>query len=170
MNSENYCYKELTEKAIFVPKYFWENFDSLSWQKYFAFEAAELPLELVLENEPILQKINNVFKIDKLGILLVKKNTTYNWHKDAVRGVAINLLLSTAHNSHCIFSRDSVTTVSEIVELKYSPDTFYIFNNQCSHMVVNLDFDRYLFSVEFQKPKQSLTFFNVKYWADINNI
>jgi hypothetical protein len=168
MSSENFCYKPLTEKAVFVPKYFWENFSSLSWQKYFAFDAAELPIGLILENEPVLQKLNQTFKIQKLGVLLLKKNTSYNWHKDTVRGVAINLLLSTSHNSHCIFTRDSSKTVSEIVELKYSPDTFYVFNNQCSHMVVNLDFDRYLFSVEFEKPKEYLTFFNVKHWADTN--
>lgn len=170
MNTENYCFKELHEKAKFIPKYFWNNISSFSWNKYFAFDAAELPVNFILENEPILAKINAFSKIDKLGVLLVRKNTVYNWHKDAYRGVAINLLLSTEHDSHCLFTRDWVSTVSDTVELKYKPDTFYIFNNQCPHMVVNTDQDRYLFSVEFEKSKESLTFFNVKSWSEINNI
>ena len=39
-----------------------------------------------------------------------------------------------------------------IIELKYKPLTYYLFNNQENHAVINLDDkDRYLFSLYFKE-------------------
>ena len=38
------------------------------------------------------------------------------------------------------------------LELRYEPDRFYLFNNQVPHSVINLDVNRYLFSLEFTEP------------------
>lgn len=168
MTDPKYCYHEITQKAEFLPQYFKDNFDSFTWNKYFQFDAVELPIQLVLDNEPILKKLHKTFEIEGVGFLRVTKHSTYNWHKDKNRGVTINLLVSTPETSHCIFARDSDSIVSNITELKYEPNTFYIFNTQVSHMVINTGEDRYMFSVRFKLNREKLSYFHIKNWAISN--
>jgi len=42
--------------------------------------------------------------------------------------------------------------------LKYEPETYYVFNTQVPHMVLNTTKPRYLFSVEFLEKDRGLTF------------
>jgi hypothetical protein len=45
-----------------------------------------------------------------------------------------------------------------VEELKYEPDSYYIFNTQVPHMVLNIEQPRYLFSLEFLEEDRGLTF------------
>jgi hypothetical protein len=44
------------------------------------------------------------------------------------------------------------------VELKYRLGSYYVFNNQVPHMVLNFNESRYLMSIEFEADKNELTF------------
>lgn len=87
-------------------------------------------------------------------------NTCYNWHIDTERSVGINMLLSDV-NSKCLFSENPNSVVSEFEELVYEPNTYYIFNTQKPHSVLNFEGDRYLFSVEFLGASKSIGFQNL---------
>ena len=49
-------------------------------------------------------------------------------------------------------------TVFNIEELPYKASTYYLFNTQVQHTIYNFEDTRYLFSVEFSKDKNKLTF------------
>jgi hypothetical protein len=100
--------------------------------------------------------------IEKGGSLCLYKipaNTSYNWHKDASIGVSLNMVL-TDYNCHTIFSTGhydymnamNFPILDKIVELKYEPKKWFLFNSQIRHSVVNLDHrDRYLLTITFPK-------------------
>jgi hypothetical protein len=73
----------------------------------------------------------------------------YHWHRDQNRQACINLLISSNHHSHTLFGRSVSDTSMHCLELRYEPGRFYLFNNQVPHSVINLDVNRYLFSLEF---------------------
>jgi hypothetical protein len=60
--------------------------------------------------------------------------------------------------SQCLFSEGETEATHVFLELKYQPKTFYVFNNQVPHMVINYAQTRYLMSVEFQANKHKLTY------------
>jgi hypothetical protein len=53
------------------------------------------------------------------------------------------------------------TNMVSILELKYEPKKFYLFNSQKQHSVINLDRDRILITYLFHKPK---TYQDIKDW------
>ena len=135
---------------------------------------------LVLSALPILSDFKNQFG-GHLAILKFPGNCMYNWHKDLNVGCSLNLV-SKEYNCHTLFSpgthiedtgpgykyynKDgSVAHTSyhllELVELKYQPKKFYIFNSQIRHSIINLDQDRVLISYLFPK---STTYEEVKGW------
>jgi hypothetical protein len=61
------------------------------------------------------------------------------------------MLISEDHHSHTLFGEDLHNQNMKITELKYMPNTLYLFNNQAEHCVINLDGPRYLFSLYFQQ-------------------
>lgn len=63
------------------------------------------------------------------------------------------------HHSHTLFGRNVTNTSMHCLELRYEPGRFYLFNNQVPHTVINLDVNRYLFSLEFA---ESLSYFDLK--------
>jgi hypothetical protein len=92
-----------------------------------------------------------------VGILRLDPHTTYDWHTDTRRGVCINMLLNNAQ-SNCLFSVGAALATHSFVELKYRLGSYYIFNNQVPHMVINFNESRYLMSVEFEADKNQLTY------------
>jgi hypothetical protein len=100
------------------------------------------------------------------GVIKLDENTYYDWHMDTDRGVGINLLLNNWDTSHCMFSPklkrgDSVekgNVKSPFVELKYEPNTYYLFNSQKAHTVYNFKGTRYLLSVDFLEDRTKLTY------------
>jgi phage anti-repressor protein len=68
------------------------------------------------------------------------------------------MLLTPNTRSFCAFGVDSDQLVFKIEELKYKPNTYYLFNTQVPHTVYNFETTRYLLSVEFAKDRDQLSF------------
>ena len=69
------------------------------------------------------------------------------------------MLLADDNKSRCLFIEDEKPgLVFTTKELKYQPGTYYVFNTQKPHMVLNTTQPRYLFSLEFTDKDSGLTF------------
>lgn len=121
------------------------------WWPHLGWLATPLSREWIAK-EPALQAVEHICPIAKLGILKMPDHWVYHWHRDQNRQACINLLISTNHHSHTLFGQSVTNTSMHCLELQYEPKRFYLFNNQMPHTVINLDVDRYLFSLEFDKP------------------
>jgi hypothetical protein len=126
-----------------------------TWEKYHGFDAVQVPFDLVF-SDPVLHTLGMQHRL-AVGILRLDPYTTYDWHVDGKRGVCVNMLLNDV-KSHCLFEVAHDEATRSFVELKYSPKSYYIFNNQVPHMVTNFAQSRYLMSVEFAEGKDELTF------------
>ena len=85
------------------------------------------------------------------ALLIMEPGTIYNWHKDGRRKATINMVVN-ATESICIFMDPSEeqAMVNHITELRYQAGSYYLFNTEHRHLVVNQDVKpRFLFSVEF---------------------
>ena len=126
------------------------------WAPYYNFDAIRVPINMWTK-DPFLLALAK--KRDfHVGLLKMNPNTCYNWHVDADRMCGINMLLSQDGLSHCLFLAGSPGVVFETHELKYEPDTYYAFNTQINHMVLNFKKPRYLLSLEFFGKDCRLTF------------
>jgi len=152
------CYVTIGESTV-IQKYFEENQANLDFKMYFGFEAFSMPLDMILA-EPILENVNKKFKIKAGGILKIEPFRCYNWHVDEYRGACINLLLTPQSKSLMLFGQESSGSLDQLdfVELDYKPRTFYLFNNQIKHSVINFNDTRYLFTLEFEYDKSLLNF------------
>jgi hypothetical protein len=126
-----------------------------TWEKYHGFDAVQVPFDLAF-SDPVLHMLGMQHRL-AVGILRLDPYTTYDWHVDGKRGVCVNMLLNDV-KSHCLFEVAHDEATRSFVELKYSPKSYYIFNNQVPHMVTNFAQSRYLMSVEFAEGKDELTF------------
>ena len=139
--------------------------DITKWVKYYNFEATPVHPELLCR-DPFLSYLAKKRQF-QAGILRMPPDTCYNWHIDTDRKVGLNMLLSDDRQSRCLFLNDDRGAASgaaspELVfktrELKYQPSTYYVFNTQKPHMVLNTTQTRYLFSLEFLDKDRWLTF------------
>ena len=121
------------------------------WQRHYGFLATRIGQEWV-EREPALQAVDRLCPIAQMGILQMPDHSVYQWHRDQHRQACINMLLSEEHSSHTLFVSEVGTQSMQCIELCYEPGRFYLFNNQMPHSVVNLSGNRYLLSLEFEKP------------------
>jgi hypothetical protein len=125
--------------------------DDLKWEEHFGFDAFELSLDSVIQLEPALKAVDDKHKIQRIGILRTHAKSMYDWHVDEFRLSCINLLISQDHHSHTLFGMQRNYANKVITELEYEPNTFYLFNNQIQHCVINLDRPRYLLSLYFEE-------------------
>jgi hypothetical protein len=144
---------------------------SFEWSNNNGWIFFEIPKEVWIK-ESFLNTIDKQFKISYVGILKVYPHRSYEWHVDDSRGLAINMLLSDNSKSHCYFGRESIESWDqyEIVECPYSKDSFYLFNTQCPHMILNLNEERYLVTVEFEVDKEHLKYNDVREWCIQNDL
>jgi hypothetical protein len=126
------------------------------WVKYYNFMAIPVPHE-IFGTEPFLAHLAGKRKFHA-GILRMEPNTCYNWHVDTDRKVGLNMLLSDDGKSRCLFLDGEPGVVFKTHELQYEPDTYYAFNTQVPHTVLNTEDPRYLFSLEFLEEDRGLTF------------
>lgn len=116
---------------------------------------------------PILSKFKERFG-GFLTIFKIPANSAYTWHQDWQAGCSLNMVLE-EYKCHTIFAKSrhhldlspGETNIYDIVELKYVPNKFYIFNNQIKHSVINLDKDRMLVTYIFLKPT---SYFEIRDW------
>jgi hypothetical protein len=125
------------------------------WKPYYNFYAVQVPFDLAFD-DPVLHTLGIKHKL-AVGIIRLDPYTTYDWHTDTRRGVAVNMLLNNA-KSNCLFSVNETEATHGFVELKYRLGSYYLFNNQVPHMVINFSESRYMMSVEFEADKNELTF------------
>lgn len=128
-----------------------------------------VPEEIWLQ-EPLLRHINNRFQIAVGFIIKTLPYDFYNWHTDTNRAAAINLKLSTESQSHTLFSVDIDECHESVVELNYEFKNFYLFNTQHKHSVLNLNRDRYLFSIEFKQSKDQITYKEIYDWCALEGL
>lgn len=105
-----------------------------------------------IHSDPFIKDIATKFN-GRLTLYKFPANQVYHWHKDASIGCSLNMVLE-EYNSHSLFSYSDKANkyVEPIVELKYKPETWYIFNSQERHTVINLDDkDRILFTLIMPK-------------------
>jgi hypothetical protein len=145
------CFLELKPKAKGLSAHLKELANSNDlWQKHFGFDCIEIEKEWI-DKEPALAMVHSCHKIQRLGLLKIDAKTMYDWHVDAHRKSCLNMLISENHNSITLFGSQKDYINKYIIQLKYKPNTYYLFNNQQQHCVVNLDGPRYLFSLYFEK-------------------
>lgn len=121
------------------------------WSPYIGWLATPVSREWI-SNEPLLRTVQQISPISQMGILKMPDHWVYHWHRDQSRQACINLLINCDHHSHTLFGYRVNDTSMHCLELRYAPNRFYLFNNQIPHTVINLDVNRYLFSLEFTEP------------------
>ena len=112
--------------------------------------------------DPFIKQLSIEFS-GSLRLYKVPAMHVYHWHRDAQVGCSLNMVLE-EYQSHTLFSNVESESkyVDPVVELKYKPETWYIFNSQERHTVINLDTrDRVLFTLIM--PRQT-TYQDVVAW------
>ena len=149
-------YYEIGRKSTIKDEVFDFAISPSEWMPYYNFDAKQLPHELIYQDE-FFRWLSQRYSFIA-GVLRLDPYTCYNWHTDTRRGVGINMLLTPNTRSFCAFAFDLNQLVFKIEELKYKPNTYYLFNTQVPHTVYNFETTRYLLSVEFAKDKDELSF------------
>lgn len=162
-----HCYMELQSKPSFLEGHCLDiiNNPGTPWQMHIGWQATLFPNELALR-EPVLQQIHDEFAINRMAILKTPPLHNYLWHVDDDRGVTVNMLLAHDHLSHCLFGQPVNSDNFKFLELRYQPNTLYVFNTRFPHTVINFDRHRYLFSVEFKANKDQLSYPKFCVWAE----
>lgn len=145
------CYAPLKTKSINLFKYLQLLVQSsIDWNKHFGFDCIEISHSKWIEQEPALAQVHELHPIKQLGLLRVAPYSFYDWHVDVYRQSCINMLINLDHHSHTLFGYQGDDHNKDVIELRYQPRTFYLFNNQIEHCVANLDGPRYMFSLYFE--------------------
>ena len=147
------CFKNLGQLEGSIEEYidFTRIEDKTQWFNYLGFEI-QLINKSLIDRIPIIQSINKIIEIDRIVLLAMPEESTYNWHVDDHRNATLNLLINNHETSYCMFGRPIDYSKHETVLLKYKPLNFYLFNTQVEHMVVNHGPQRYMLSMQFSSP------------------
>jgi len=151
-------YYEIPAKSLIAKELFEYALNTKNWQDYYNFKATQVPEEILLK-DPFL--VNLFLKHPFLaGIVQLSPYVCYDWHTDTRRGVGLNMILTPDIKSSCLFAEGEGAQF-KFQELCYKPDTYYLFNTQVRHTVINFDKPRYLFTLEFLADKDQLPFKNL---------
>lgn len=169
----------LTEEDCFIPidtntenikNYFTNNYNTLDWNEHESlWNLALVPLDILLAN-PTLAKINNQFEIEGAGFIKMDPFECYKWHVDFSRGPAINMHMNPLEElSLCLFETKELNKERiKYLPLNYQPETFYLFNTQINHSIITFSRTRYLFTLQFKKNKDELSYHDVRnFWKDL---
>jgi hypothetical protein len=162
-------FSQITQPSIVISKYFTEDvLESISWEEYIGWMARPVD-ESIYMKEPVLQKFNEAFPIERCAIMKLETNYVYDWHTDTERRGTINILLRGHDTSHTLFGEPLRENREKIAfeELRYRPETFYLFNTQYRHTVINFGPTRYMFSVEFAEHP---TYGSMAKWAGFSGL
>jgi hypothetical protein len=125
---------------------------------YYGWDGYSIPMDVMVK-EPILKKLHEKYRIKLAGFITIEPFTTYDWHTDTNRGVSINMIMTPNVNSVSMFGKmGKYKEQHKFTELKYQPQTFYAFNNNYLHQVINFDKPRVMFSLEFELDKNILSY------------
>ena len=163
------CFRQIKSNTHSIEEYFQNNINSLQffnnaptkevWGScFFDYDTS---MELVKNNET-LSKINEVLKISNCLILKLSQNSWMAWHYDLPRkGPVINLLLTPEARSVSIFTAE-FPEASNIIECKYFPHQFCLYNTDILHSVLNFETPRYLFSACLERGQTDLSWNEAK--------
>jgi hypothetical protein len=151
-------YYKIPSRAVITKELLGFAATAQNWQDYYNFKAIQVPIEM-LSKDPFLVALFHKHPF-VAGIVQLSPYVCYDWHIDSRRGVGVNMLLTPEIKSHCLFTNtEGVQFPFE--ELVYEPDTYYLFNTQVRHTVINFYEPRYLFTIEFVADKDQLSFENL---------
>lgn len=167
----NKYFAPLNQKSLYVSKYFnLQNPDNFVWGNVIGWQGTLLSEEVYLK-EPVLNIINDMFPIQRAGFLHMKKNTLYEIHRDDSRGATINMLLQGSNSKSLFCERTDYSKFQHhFIEIPYQTYTFFLFNTQQPHSVINFESDRFIFTVEFKQPKESLSYKTLHDWCKQKNL
>ena len=165
-------YKEFKDKSKVISNCWKELIDPESEIEYLGWNATPISSK-IWKQEEVLKTINNKFPFKGVGLIKMPTNYNYNWHVDDNRGCGINMLLE-HEESHSFFReigyQNNYNFNASFIELKYKPDTFYVFNTQRSHCVYNFGKPRYLFTCELYQDVNELSYETVCEWMKENKL
>jgi hypothetical protein len=142
-----------------------ENLTNITpWENHYGLTLCVIPKNLWLK-EPVLRKIHSQFEIESGFIIKISPNVLYNWHVDGRRAAGINLKLQSNSRSYTLFGDVQDVWNDNFTELEYESNAFYLFNTQHRHCVINFDECRYLFSVQFVKTKDEISYQEIYDWC-----
>jgi len=156
------CYAEFKFESSLV-KNFIEFFKTIPIRVRSGFQTHPVERKYWIK-EPLLEKINQQFPIEKCGIMKMDPHTTYDWHTDETRGVCINWLIEHT-SSFCLFGEFIDEYNLSVIRVPYETNKFFLFNNQILHTVTNFEGNRYVFTVVFEKQKDDLCYKDVYNWC-----
>lgn len=165
------CYCPLISDGTSIEKYFHENFNNLNFTHYLPdFEVSRLCFldhdtkNFLIKGNETLTKVNEVLEICNCMIIELNKNSWVNWHIDAPRkGPVLNLLLTPDARSHSMFLPALYNSVN-LIECKYPPHQFVLYNTDQIHAILNFETPRYMFHAYLERGKMDLS------WDEAKNI
>jgi hypothetical protein len=151
-------YYEIPNKSVIAKELLEFAKKPQSWEYYYNFKVIQAPVEILVQ-DPFLTELFRAHQF-KAGIIQLNPYVCYDWHIDSRRGVGVNMLLNAEIKSNCLFAKDEGVQF-KFEELPYKHNTYYLFNTQVRHTVINFDQPRYLFTIEFLEDKDQLSFNNL---------
>ena len=113
--------------------------------------------QTMISRDPFLRKYHEILK-GRLNLFKFPPFTNYQWHCDGENSFNFNLILKDTKQSFVVFEKnDQDPTVShknlkEVIELKYQPLVWYVFNAQIPHTIFNLGEEtRYILTYNVSK-------------------
>lgn len=163
------CFCPIIGNGSSIEDYFRNNFNNLTFTHYLPdFEVSKLCFltneirDNLIQNNETLSKINSVLKISNCMIIEVTPNSWINWHIDAPRkGPVINLLLTPNARSHSMFLPELYNSVN-VLECRYSPHQFMLYNTDQIHGILNFETPRYMFHACLEQSKLNLSWEEAK--------
>lgn len=107
----------------------------------------QLTIDDFKDDPEIHQAIMELGEQKRLSVFRFYPNVCYQWHNDAMREGAINMLL-TGFDSFCMFGKYSAgRRFIDIKKLAHEPNTYYLLNVKNFHTVFNFNELRYIISI-----------------------
>lgn len=167
--SNDDCYYYIKGNTSNIEEYFKDNFNKLNFEyqlpNFHVWRHTVIDdndTQELIKNNEFLSKVNEKLKISCFLILESSKNSLINWHFDVPRkGPALNLLLTPEARSASLFTND-MYDLSNLVECKYLPHQFVLYNTDMVHSILNFETVRYMFSACFERGKTDLSWEEAK--------
>lgn len=119
------------------------------WNPVLQQNVYELSIDDFSKDPKIYDMIKHFSLENRLSVFKYDVNSCYNWHVDKIRMSALNMVLD-GFDSVCVFGKPGpVNTITDMQQLIYEPDNYYLLNTHRHHMVLNFSQIRYVLSIGF---------------------
>lgn len=126
---------------------------SIEWKRVLQQNVYGLSIDDFILDQKIHEMIKHFSIEDRLSVFKYDINSCYNWHIDKNRMSALNMVLD-GFDSVCVFGRPGpVDSITDMQQLNYAPNTYYLLNTHRHHMVLNFSQVRYVVSIGFPEIK-----------------